>query len=211
MATPKLDRCCIELLKRIPDQFRSSFTAGSGVMPRGNLLSAETIVDYVNRAMQDLFGNFWQSTGGDVKKFIGLFPELVGISEAVTLAAGNYVIASPYKNFKKLIGAVLSSTNKFIKVKDSSLYTVYLSQEYTDYLPTRDNPAIIQVSQLLACFPQNLTGSIKFHYIKVPLDPLTGGFLVQNGDTDSPFFDHWNKNICDIAYLKYLEETNQTT
>lgn len=209
--TPRLDSLCVNLLKRIPDVFRSSFTPGSGALPNGNNIKAEAIIDYVNRGMQDLFNQYWQLSSGDIKKFIKIFPELVEFSGPVNLTNGNYIIASPYKNFYKLIGAVKDSDNKFIKVKDDHLYTVYLSEEYDEYLPTTDDPAIIQVSQMLAVFPQNLTGQINFHYIKAPLDPTTGRFLVQNGDEDSPFFDHWNKAICDFAYLKYLEETNQTT
>jgi len=210
LATPKFDDMCIDFVKRIPDQFRSTFAAGSGVLPNANLMKAEAVVDYINRGMQDLFNQFWQSAGGDTKKFIKIFPELIGVSQAVDLASGNYTVASPYKDFYKLIGAV-TSANKFIKVKDESLYTVYLSSEYDELVCTVDKPAIIQVNQLLACFPQSLTGKIKFHYIKVPISPTTGAFLAQNGTEDSPFFEHWHKAIVDSAYLRYLEETNQTT
>ncbi len=196
----------------MPDQFQSTFIPGAGALPNGYSMKAEAIIDYINRGMQDLFGQYWQMLGKNVQDFIRLFPELVTpLSAAVPLVNGNYTIASPYKNFYKLIGAVKSTGNTFIKVKDEYLYTIYLSQEYDDLTPTEDNPAIIQVGQMLAVFPQNLTGQIKFHYIKVPLDPTTGGFLTQNGSEDSPFFDHWNKAIVDNAYLKYLEETNQTT
>ncbi len=211
--TPRIDRCCVEFLKRVPDQFRTAFSPGTGqALPHGHMIKAENIIDYVNRGMQDLFNQFWQMAAGDVKKFIGLFPELVSpLSAAVTLTGGNYTIASPYLNFYKLIGAVKSSDNAFIKVKDEYLYTVYLSQKYDDLTPTEDNPAIIQIGQMLAVFPQTLSGQIKFHYIKAPILSTTGGFLIQNGSEDSPFFDHWNKQIVDNAYLKYLEETNQTT
>ena len=211
MATIKFDRCCIELVKRIPDQFKTDFTAGSGVLPDCFMIKAVNIIDYINRGMQELFNTYWKITAGNVQRFIGIFPELIKFSGEVPLTSGNYVIASPYLDFYKIVGAVKAADNKFIKVKDEHLYTVYLSEEYDTLVPNDDNPAIIQVNQLLAVFPQALTGSIKFHYIAAPLDTSTGGFIEQNGTVDSPFFDHWNKEIVDNAYLKYLEETNQTS
>jgi hypothetical protein len=211
MATPKFDRCCIELVKRIPDQFKVPFVAGTGVMPDCYMIKAVNIIDYINRGMQELFNTYWKLVAGDVQRFIGIFPELNKLSAAVPLVNGNYVFSTPYMDFYKIVGAVTATGNKFIKVKDEYLYTVYLSEEYNALKPDENNPAIIQVNKMLAVFPQSFTGQIKFHYIAVPLDPSTGGFIEQNGGTDSPFFDHWNKEIVDNAYLKYLEETNQTS
>jgi hypothetical protein len=211
MATPKFDRCCIELVKRIPDQFKTPFTAGTGVMPDGYMIKAVNIIDYINRGMQELFNTYWKLVAGDVQRFISIFPELAKFSSELTLSSGNYVVASPYLDFYKIVGAVTATGNKFIKVKDEYLYTIYLSGEYGTLIPDADNPVIIQVNRMLAVFPQSFTGQIKIHYIAAPLDPSTGGFITQNGTVDSPFFDHWNKEIVDNAYLKYLEETNQTT
>lgn len=213
MSTPRIDRLCADFLKRVPDEFQSEFTPGTGqTMPKGHLLKAEVILDYVNRALQELFNNVWQSVNGNIDAFTSIMPEMVKFSDAVPLSSGNYTIADPYKDFYKLIGAVKSPGNDYIKVKPESKYTLYLSEEYsTVYTPTEDEPAIIQVNQLLAVFPQTLTGNIKFHYIKVPVKPSTGGYLEQNGSYDSPFFEHWHSAIVDIAYLKYLKETNDTT
>lgn len=211
MSTPKFDKCCIDLLKRIPDQFRASFTAGGGILPDGHFNKASAIIDYVNRGMQDLFNNYWQATNGDIKKFISIFPELITLSGEITLVNGNYTIASPYKDFYKLVGALKTSNNKFIKIKDESLYTVYLTNEYPELTPTESNPVIIQINQLLSVFPLSLSGTIKIQYVRVPIDPDSGGSLIQNGSKDSPFFEHWNKQIVDNAYLRYLQETNQTT
>ena len=52
--------------------------------------------------------------------------------------------------------------------------------------------------------------NVKIHYIKRPVDPTTGNSFNQAGDYDSPFYEHWNNAIVDIAYMKYLQETNQT-
>lgn len=212
MSTPKFDRMCIDFVQRVPDNFRTTFIAGSGDMPDCNLLKAETIVDYINRGLFELFSDSWQSCAGNARKFISLFPELAGLSEAVSLSGGNYTIASPHKDFYKLIGAVKVNDKRFIKVKDEYLYTVYLSGEYENIIkPTSDKPVIIQINQLLAVFPQDISGKIKFQYIKAPLDPATGGLIEQNGDADSPFADHWHESIVSRAYLKYLEEVNKTT
>jgi len=210
MATKKLDTLCTEFIKRIPDQLRESFTPGIGALPNGYLLPATTILDYVNRALYQLFNNFWKSSGGDLQTFMRIFPELIQFTSAVTLGSGNYDIASPYKNFYKIVGAV-TEAGKYIKVKNEDLFTVYLAQEYGNIAPTQDDPAVIQVNQRLAFFPQNLTGTIRFHYIARPVSPLTGNALEQNGSYDSPFFESWHNDIVDIAYMKYLQETNETT
>ncbi len=115
---------------------------------------------------------------------------------------------------------ITNTSKKYIKLWDPSKYHLAISEEYPEYIATDDNPAIIRVGNTLTIFPLDIdTGEppeapryqrIKFHYIGVPLDPTTGEFLIQNGDYDSPFFDHWNKSIADIAYLMFLQETNQT-
>ena len=213
MATQKIDRLCADFLKRVPDQFRSPFTPGLGqTMPDGHLLKAEVILDYINKAMMELFNDMWQSAGAKVEKFISIFPELVKMSNPVPFENGNYTIASPYKDFYKLIGAIVDGTNKFIKVKPEYLYTVYLSGEYGDILkPTADDPVIIQIHDMLSIFPQDLSSQIKFQYIKVPLNSSTGALLEQNGSEDSPYFEHWHEAIVSRAYLKYLQVTNETT
>ena len=104
----------------------------------------------------------------------------------------------------------MDADNTFIKVKDEHWYTIYLSGKYDEITPSEEKPVIIQVNQLLAVFPQSITGGIKFQFIRTPL-ATTGSYLTQNGSEDSPFFEHWEKTIVDMAYLKYLEEINQTT
>ena len=218
MATPRLDQLCVEFVKRLPDKLRSAFVPGSGELPDAFNIGAESIVDYVNRALQQHFNNYWQSVGGDEQKFARIFPELIKQSTAVALSSGNYVIASPHKDFFKIIGGITVTGGKYIKPKDEVLYTVYLSQEYGSIItPTANDPVIIQVNDMLAVFPQDLSEQIKFHYIRRPISPVTGNFFSQNGsgagdvDIDSPFYEHWNNAIVDIAYMKYLQETNQTT
>jgi len=213
MPTPRLDQLCVEFVKRLPDKLRSPFVPGLDYLPDAFNIGAESIIDYINRALQQHFNNDWQSVGGDEQKFIRIFPELVKVSSAVTLTSGNYDIASPHKDFFKIIGGMTVTGNKYIKPKDENLYTVYLSQEYGNTLaPTANDPAIIQVNNMLAVFPQSLAEQIKIHYIRRPVDPTTGNSFTQNGDgeIDSPFYEHWNNAIVDVAYMKYLQETNQT-
>lgn len=206
MATPKIDNIANEFLKRIPDTFQTSFTPGGGIMPGGYVLKTATqIMDYVNRGMLSLFNIYWEATEGNKDLFLQIFPELQEFSDAVPLTNGNYTIAANYLNFKALIGAVKSSDNSNIEVWRSTIYTLALSGKY-QFNATASKPAIIQVKNLLAVFPQSSSFQIKFHYIKLPLDPTTGLPLSQNGGYDSPFMDDWNDKIADIAYKFYLQE-----
>lgn len=210
MATPKFDRIAINFLSRVPDAFQSAFTPGTS-MPEPNILTKAQVINYVNRALNQLFNDFWTAVGGDVKAFIKIFPELTKYSaDAITFSSGNYTIANPNLDLYKVIGAVIDTTNIYIKPKDEHKYTLYLSQEYEEYKATDANPVIIQVNRLLALFPQS-TKSVRLHYIAAPIDPTTGAQLTQNGTYDSPYFDHWNDMITDIAYNLFLKETTETT
>lgn len=202
---------CVEFIKRIPDVFREPFTPGTGSLPNANSITATTIIDYINRALQDFYGEHWKGLGADPRSFLRYFPEMQKTSDNLTLTAANYTIATPHLDLGALIGAITKTSGKYIKAKDSDLYMLYLSEEYDQFLPTANDPAIIHAGNVLAVFPQTFTDQIKIHYIPKPVDPTTGGFLTQNGSYDSPFDYHWNKFIVDMAYLKYLEETNQTS
>ena len=211
MATPRIDHIASEFLKRIPDEFKKSFTPGTGKMPDGYVLTAEQTEDYVNRAMLKLFNMIWNNTGGKIDLFIRILPEMVKFSDELQLTNGNYTIKNPYLNFKQIIGAVKSTDNSFIKVWFTSKYTIALSGNYAQYTATESKPAIIQVNDLLAVFPQDSSFKIKIHYVAVPVNPNTGLQLKQNGDYDSPFKDDWNTRIADIAEELYLKDSYQTT
>jgi len=211
MPTPRLDRIAINFLHRVPDEFVTAFTPGTA-MPEANILTKAQIVNYVNRALNQLFNDFWQTIAGDWKKFIRIFPELSRITpNQIVFTNGNYTVASPYLNIYKVVGGFIDATPKrFIKVWEEWKYSIAITEEYPEYVATSINPAIIQIHNLIALFPQATT-NVKLQYIAAPIDPTTGAQLTQNGTYDSPFFDHWNDMITDIAYSLYLKETTETT
>lgn len=210
MPTPKFDKLCIEFVKRIPDQLEdNTFVPGSGELPRSFLLSAEVIIDYINRSLQGFFNFHWTALQGNIQAFINLFPELQNLSDEEALASGVFIIADPYLDFFKIIGA-FTNQNIFIKPKPEYLYTQFVAGKYRSYQATENDPAIINVENKLAVFPTDVATAFTFHYIRFPLDPTTGEVLIQNGDYDSPFSEQWHTAIVDFAYNLYLKETEQT-
>lgn len=211
MATPKLDQLCIDFVKRLPDQLVSStFTPGSGPLPNAYNISATSIIDYVNRGLLEFFNVNWTALQGNIPAFINMFPELQSISNQENLINGTFNITSPYLDFFKIIGAK-TSTGVLIKPKPNHLYLNYLTGKYKNYIATNTDPAIFQVGNKLIVFPNDTTNQFIFHYVKLPLSPATGTYLIQDGTYDSPFYEQWHKSIVDIAYSIYLAETVQAT
>lgn len=217
MATIKWDRIADGFLKRIPDTFISAFTPGTMIMPASNILTAAQISDYVNRGLLKFFDDVWTTIEGNATKFSNIFPELIKISEAITLSSGNYTIASPYLDFHKIIGGmsvgvagppVVESVP--IRIWEEKVYPFAKTEKYIQYQATAKNPAMIQLNNVLNIFPQSSTFQIKIIYIRKPLLPTTGGFLIQNGVVDSPFAEHWEEKLIDSAYQIFLKETHET-
>jgi hypothetical protein len=212
--TPNLDLIAIEFIKRIPTTFKTTFTAGSGAMPDTYFMPAVNVIDYINRGMKKLFNDSWQSSKGDPLAFSRLFPELVRFTPAITVTNGLYTIASPYLDFKRIIGGIVVSGNIFIKIWDDTKLTLALTGLYSEYITTSSMAAMIQMNNQIFLFPDALsigTNTIKFHYIALPVDPTTGSALVQNGNYDSPFSSEWNSVIADYAEELFLQDSYQTT
>jgi len=216
MPTPKFDKLCIELVKRIPDQLQDdTFVPGSGELPDAFLLKAEIIIDFINRALQTFFNLSWQKLEEKVQAFINTFPEMQKVSDEEALTAGIFEIEDPYLDFYKIIGAFITGDTIegriYAKPKAENLYTHFLAGKYKSYQATVSDPAIIQVEKKLEVFPKDTSfANINFHYIKLPLDPETGNPFIQDGDYDSPFAEQWHKEIVNIAYGLWLEEAAQT-
>ncbi len=209
MPTPKFDQLCVELVKRIPTEFKTAFTPGSGAMPDSYVLPAVNVIDYINRALNKLFNQYWTAVKGNAEMFIRIFPELAKYSGEISGA--NYTIATPYLDFYKVING-RTEGDKFIKVWDTTKYNIALTGKYAEYVATANNPAMIQVKNLIAIFPQDLSISTYIQYVALPISPTTGNYLTQNHATeDSPFFQHWNSQIVDLAYQMYLEESYETS
>jgi hypothetical protein len=215
MPTPKFDNIAIEFLKLVPDEFETAFTPGMA-MPNGFVLTKDQVVNYVNRALHKLFNDSWLETAkaGTPKKqkelFIGIFPELLRLSNTITLP---YVITTSelYRDIFKLFGANRNADNLYIRIWEESRLTHAIAGKYLQFKATATNPAIIQTNQIIHIFPTTLTDKVvKIQYIRFPVDPTNGNFLTQNGDSDSPYFDYWNTRIAQIAFEIYLAESQQT-
>jgi hypothetical protein len=213
MPTPLFDQLCIELVQRIPTEFKTVFTAGSGALPDSYVLPKENIIDYINRSLNKLFNQYWTAVKGNLEMFIKIFPELNKYSAELTLINGNYPVITPHLDFYRAISGKTSSGSKFIKQWDTTKYNIALTGKYDEYVATLDNPALIQVKRLIAFFPQSLgTAKVYIQYIAMPISPTTGNYLTQNHATeDSPFLQHWNSQIVDLAYQMYLEESYETS
>lgn len=214
MATLKWDRIADGFLKRIPDTFATAFTPGGGAMPAGNILTAAQITDYVNRGLLEFFDKVWAAVEGNAEKFGNIFPELIKISDAITLSSGNYTLATPYLDFHKIIGgmsvAVSPAVSVPIRIWNEKVYPFAKTEKYMQYQASASNPAMIQLDNVLNIFPQSSTFQIKIVYIRKPLLPTTGGFLTQNGTVDSPFAEHWEEKLIQSVYDIFLKETHET-
>ena len=214
MATLRWDRIADGFLKRIPDTFATAFTPGGGVMPAGNILTAAQISDYVNRGLLEFFDKVWAAVEGNAEKFGNIFPELIKISDAIDLSSGNYILATPYLDFHKIIGgmsvAVSPAVSVPIRIWNEKVYPFAKTEKYMQYQASASNPAMIQLNNVLNIFPQSSTFQIKIVYIRKPLLPTTGGFLVQNGTVDSPFAEHWEEKLIQSVYDIFLKETHET-
>ncbi len=208
MATLQFDLIAVDFVGRIPTTFKTSFTAGNLMGSDGTfVLTKDQVVNFVNRALQKFFNDSWKLLG---KKIIEVFPELSKYSAALTLTSGNYTRITPHLDLYKILGAVGVTGNKYIRPVMDDKYTLYLSKKYDEFIPTNDAPAIIQVTDLLAVFPQTFAENIQFNYVRTPVDPITGEFIIQDTGEDSPYYSHWNHNIADIAYQMYLAEASET-
>jgi hypothetical protein len=212
MATPKFDQLCVEFVKRIPTEFKTAFTPGGGALPDSYVLPKENIIDYINRALNKLFNQYWMASKGNAEMFIKIFPELAKYSAELTLSSGNYNIITPHLDFYKAISGRTTTGNKFVKQWETTKYNIALTEKYDEYIATADNPALIQINRLVAFFPQSLgAAKVYIQYVALPISPTTGNYLTQNHATeDSPFFQHWNTQIVDLAYQMYLEESYET-
>lgn len=211
MPTPKFDNICVEFIGRIPTTFKTSFTPGTMTMPDSWVLPASQITNYVNRALQKFFNDYWKMFKGDLKYFLKFFPELGRIpSYYISFSSGKYFIDNPQLDLHTLIGAFSLTSNYYIKVWDQELYSSVITGRFPERTPTTEKPAIIMADDYIYIFPDDFAENVQLHYLQKPVDSTTGGFLSQNGSYDSPFNADWQTDIVNEAYLMYLNETQKT-
>jgi hypothetical protein len=207
--TPKLDKIITAFCNRIGQS--AVFT--DSVLQDGDTLTALEVVSYINRAMFELFNKYWVLFQGDRGKFAALFPELI---KSRTIAVTNtdsktkYVIANPNLDFFAFIDGI-TAQSLYIKRLPSEIYNTVLSGKHAYYSPTNGDPAIIELNDTLFMFPINFVGSglstnITINIIALPLNPADGSFLIQNGNYDSPYNNHWNDEIVRLAEELYKQD-----
>jgi hypothetical protein len=209
MATAKIDKILTSFLSRIGDPA----TFSGSVLQDGNILTASEAMEYVNKALHELFRKYWELTQGDKKKFAEIFPELFKRRVVIvnnTDGKTKYAVANPNLDYFALLDAI-TNTVAYIQVLPATLYHTVLSENHPYYVPTLSRPAIIDVDKTLFVFPKDYVGSglstsITISIIVLPLDPTTGAFLAQNGSYDSPYYDHWNEEIVNIATEMYKQD-----
>jgi hypothetical protein len=217
MATPKIDRLVTSFCKRINDPA----TFQTSVLQDGDILTANEVMEYINKAMFELFRKYWELVKGDKQKFIQIFPELVktryvdftfDTSEALHRTI--YTIANPNLDYYCLVDASHQAT-KYIQVLPENLYNTVLTGKVPQYIPTETKPVIIAINKILNVFPRTINESggltaVLLNIVVQPLNPTDGSFLTQNGSYDSPYYDTWNDEIVNIAVEMFLQDTQES-
>jgi len=210
MSTIKFDTIAEEFMHRVNDEFLTSFTPGGGVMPGGSIIrDADDIASFVNRAMQKLFNDQFVGVKGDLFLFEKAMPELIKKSAALTLSSGVYTVASPHLDIFQAINGK-SAAGNYIRRWSADKWNLAETGHHFAYVATSTNPALIHLKNEIYFYPNDLSGSPTVVYIQKPVDPTTGNFYTQNGSYDSPFHEHWNSVIAEIAYQLYLQESGET-
>jgi hypothetical protein len=197
LPTIRFDRIAQEFIRRIGQRFVSGFIPGTA-MPATNGLTTDDISAYVNKALLKFVEIKWDAAKGNVEQFAGIFPELIsGPRGPRDLVNGAYTIATPDLDFFKIMAAW--DNTKYIKIWPEAAYSIAITGAHRSYIASNNEPAIIQLGNILQVFPTNYNSTISIIFIKQPLIPETGEFLIQNGTTDSPFYNYRNSSIAEIA------------
>ena len=230
MATIKFDRILQEFSRRIGDRLNAVFVPGAGAYPNGSELDSVDSIAYINKALNKLMEDVFEVVKGDIKAFAQALPELISIPAEVTFVPDSiptppsvplgpapllpsttltglysqYDIATPHKDFFKLFGAYVDS-DTIIRIYPEDQFINLVTKNYPDDPPTEDDPCLVALNESLYLFPSTETLA-NIIYIKKPLLPTTGDFIAQNGEIDSPYHDHRNSRIAELAEKLYWNE-----
>lgn len=205
MATIKFDLILQEFSRRIGDRLASAFTPGGGAFPAGVILDAADAISYVNRALNEYFERNWMAVEGDRVAFGRLFPELIkdpGIGSSFT--TGIYTVASPLLDFWTLYDAYISASVP-CRIENPEMLIILKTGKYPRHQPTATKPIMVSTSDKIYVFPASITTGYLI-YIRQPINPSTGAFLIQNGSEDSPFAYSRNSSIAAVAEELYWNE-----
>lgn len=207
MASPLIDEISVALSRRIGDAVAAS-------TDDGQTLTANERMSYVNKAMFKLFDEIVQMSQGNGDVMVAMYPELLSTPVALSLSGGNYTVSSGAANIKdiwKPYQCYISATNIYIKVLEPKYYTVLIAGIPNDLDVSSTNPVVIFVNGALRFFPLSSTFTPYVIYIRKPLNPATGGLLVQNGTYDHSFGYQAQERLIEYTEAIYKAEAQSNS
>ena len=219
-STPKLDRIITEFGRRINQHV--TYDGSDDIEDVSGGMLGVDYVAYVNKAMFKLFNDFWLQVGADKDAFVEVFPELHAEASASVLtdASGRtylgqdytfYDIANPLLHMFRLTGMLNITDDVRVKIYPDKMYGKLLEKSVSQHMPSATNQISVQIGTRVFLFCGVKTQkSLLLYFIRLPLNPTDGAFLLQNGSYDSPFTDQWNSKIAEIAEQLYRTDTQET-
>lgn len=206
MATPKFNRVALQFMQRINDPT----TESAGVIVGGKQLTTVAKIEtFVNRAMMELFNQYWTALNGERKLFSQMFPELIKQTDIDTDANGLYTINST-KLRSLYVPLDLRKTTSPIDI---------LPPEAAEYIETSDNALepsttnfyCLHVGNVLKFYPAASFASTKVNiaFIQLPVSDTDGSLLVSGGSIDIPFSDQWENQLASIAADLYFKTVGE--
>ena len=203
--TPKYDEIVKIFAEKIKDPVTFSGTTFD-VIPGKVVKTKAAIESYINEGMFRLLNKIWVDTQGNLEIVAGVLPELMRYVSGLALSnpASNYDIGANYPNFWRLVNA--NADDKSCSIQPGANLTLLLADFVGQYTGNASNPVACEVNKILYVFPiTDFAGKgLKILYLSAPLKS-DGTRLTQNGGTDSPFFDHWNETIAELAAQSFRE------
>lgn len=202
MSTPNIDFISVNFSQKVADPVATGSTDGK-------LLTSVARQSYINRAMFKLFETYWTQANGDSKRFIEMFPELV---HADYFNCTNDIISMTQSggyDFFKIIGCNNTTTGKDIIIKSTTEYAMISAGTIPQLTGSSTNILVFQLNQQLIFFSGKTLTQVAVTYIKMPVSPVDGSFLVEGGSFDSPFFPVWNERLADIALDIFKADAQQ--
>lgn len=213
MATPKLNK----LAQRFMQQIQDPITIDAGVILPGTIIrSVAEIEHYLGMAMMQFIAGVQQQAQGSISLLLRALPDLYEEREVVfpsilSTADSKIDISSTHADLYDLCTS--RGTGYIFEPWDPK----HLSDVLNGLDPFREGSGryggLIYQKPYLWLFPKSIhVGSaytVNLCFIKAPLNPLTGEYLISGGDYDIPFADVLFPQICNIATKLYKVDDYQ--
>jgi hypothetical protein len=96
-----------------------------------------------------------------------------------------------------------------IGVQPQNMLSVISTEYNARYVADANSMTTVADGRRLYLYPDNAGAgwsNVALRYIRLPLDPVSGSMLVQNGAFDSPYYPTWNTKLAEIAEQLYMGE-----